>query len=618
MTQKNINIGTSSDKGGQTRRAAFLRLNANATDAELRLTELNNNKLDKISLDSQTVASSVIFLDDVTVSGELFTQGNTVIISDTIGIGGSNELLILENILNGHQSYFATNTITDGVSNGAMIVDAFDPFEKTDPQGQQQPDDSETFSSTLFVDIDTGEDKYYLGEIISSLSDLITYEWFIRSLTGITNCYIKAWIGEVTDPNTEKPNWKTNTTKEIINKENLVTNVGGAGIDIPFLLGKSYFQKAGDTLSFIIIADNPFTLQGATFAATAPFSTEIPYILARGTNWKLTELVKQGTDFLDFNPQSPQAPYNEARLYYNKDRETLDFYNAVADLTVNLPEESILPVWNATGSTITNGQVVKLSGVVTAGIPNIKLALADTVDNANATGVATHDIEDGTKGYITIVGSVGGLNTDNFVPGEILFLSNLISGGLENIEQQILSPIALCLVSDITEGIILVKPRGVVNITAIAQTRGQAHNQDVTNIPVICYCFDLNEFELNVDVEQALNPGTGDGYNAELSPSSIGASGFFRFTLSVSLSSNDNERFTLELYINASPTGLVANIDLNNPSTEYGTATMSGVTESIITPSDTLEIYIYHNGGAGTDTVTYDSTLFGIERIGNA
>jgi len=345
---------------------------------------------------------------------------------------------------------------------------------------------------------------------------------------------------------------------------------------------------------------------------------ECPYLDSDVQLLTKQELVKQGTDYLDFTPQSPQAPYNEARIYYNKDRETLDFYNAISDVTVNLPEESIQPVWNATGVTITNGQVVKISGVVTAGVPNIELALADNVDDANASGVATHDIEDGTKGYITVLGSVGGVDTSSFSAGDILFLSTLTPGGLENIEQAILNPIALCLVSDATEGIILVKPRGVVNITAIAQVRGQAHTQEVTSTPEICYCFDLGEFELNVDVNQVINPSAGDGYNAELSPTSLGASGYFRFTFSVSLSSTDNERFTLELYINNLPTGLVANIDLNNPSTEYGTSTISGVTESIITPSDTLEIYIYHNGGGGTDTVTYDSSLFGIERIGNA
>ena len=233
--------------------------------------------------------------DDLKSLGEIESESNSVVISSTISLGGSSELLVLKNMINDKKSYFILNEITDGVSGGAKYVDAFDPFTKTDPQGQQQPDDSETFTSTSFTDDLTGETKYFIGEVILSTQAVITDNWYIRSLTGITNGYIKAYIGDVTDPNEPNPNWKTNNDKDIKNKTNLVTNVGGAGIDIPFKLGESYFQNTGDDLSFIIIADNPFSLQGATFAASPPYSTEIPYILADGTNWRSTGLVKQST-----------------------------------------------------------------------------------------------------------------------------------------------------------------------------------------------------------------------------------------------------------------------------------------------------------------------------------
>lgn len=230
---------------------------------------------------------------DWTIFGELLVQGNSVIISNTLGIGGSNELLFIENMLNGNLSYIASSEVINGISGDPRIPELFDPFVKTDPQGQQQTDDSETFSSTPFVETETGITKHFLSEVFFSQIDLITFRWYIRSLSGLKNAYIKAWIGTVTDPNTLEPNWKSNTDKEISNKTNLVTNIGGAGIDIPFKLGKSYSQKAGDTLSFIIYADDPFSLQGATFVAPPPFSTQIPYITADGTNWKYTELAKK-------------------------------------------------------------------------------------------------------------------------------------------------------------------------------------------------------------------------------------------------------------------------------------------------------------------------------------
>lgn len=579
MAQQNINIGTSADNGGIIRRAAFIKLNANATDAESRLGTLEINKLDKITTDPQTVAGEVEFFSDITVPTASLILGK-----DGARIGSSARALAFtdareKNTLFAQYSYDDTG----GTSATYWGIDARQTFNVCPDSGVTLSDPQELAFSGA-----TGNTLTRSFNIIPKAAGTLRVQsWEGLDDTGAT---------------------LSDTSFEILPGD--IDNITQLELKLATL------SEVGD-MQFVRFSG--VQLSGSLSQSGGIFiGQECPYLDSELHLLTSHELVKQKTDFLDFEPQSPQPSYQEARIYYNADRETLDFYNNISDVTVNLPEESIQPVWNATGQTILNGEVVKLSGVVTGGVPNIELALADTVDNANASGVATHDIEDGTKGYITIIGSVGSVDTSSFSTGDILFLSNSTPGGLENIEQAILNPIALCLVSDAVDGLILVKPRGVINITAIAQTRGQGHAQDVTTTPVVCYCFDLAEFALNVDVNQTLNPGVGDGYNTEFSPISLGASGYYRFTFSVSLSSNDNERFTLEIYINSLPTGLVCNIDLNNPSTQYGTATISGVTESAVSPSDTLEIYIYHNGGAATDTVVYDSSLFGVERIGNA
>jgi len=329
------------------------------------------------------------------------------------------------------------------------------------------------------------------------------------------------------------------------------------------------------------------------------------------------EYIKQDTDYLDFTPQNPNPPYKQARIYYSEERETLDFYNAIADVTVNLPEESIQPVWNSTGQTITNGQVIKLSGVVTGGLPNIELALADTVDDANASGVATHDIEDGTKGYITIIGSVGDVNTAAFSAGDVLYLSNSTPGGLENVEQPILNPIALCLVSDVTDGIILVKPRGVINITALAQVGKDSGSPtqgiNTTLEPVSAY---TNTALPSINVASNFTASEGN-YECEFQPASVGASGFYRVDFSATCTYGDSKDVIFKVFVNGSETALGGIMPFGSidPS-QGGSVSFSGITSEVIDNNETIEIYVQSEDSSGT--LTFSSCLFSVTRIGNA
>ena len=106
---------------------------------------------------------------------------------------------------------------------------------------------------------------------------------------------------------------------------------------------------------------------------------------------------------------------------------------------------------------------------VSAGLPSIVLSQADTVGNAICHGVATHDIEDQTVGYIIALGNVSSLDTSAWSPGDRLFVSATVAGDLTNIEQTILSPVALVLESDVSNGEIFSRPVGLANITALAQ-----------------------------------------------------------------------------------------------------------------------------------------------------
>lgn len=318
---------------------------------------------------------------------------------------------------------------------------------------------------------------------------------------------------------------------------------------------------------------------------------------------------------IDFEPQLSPPAHLEGRIFYDNVRKTFSGYNAVSDVTVNFAEENLIPVCNQTGVTITNGQAVRVDGAL-GGCPLIVLSQADSVANASVTGVATHDIEHNTTGYITTLGSVGGLNTSSFNEGNVLVVDSTTPGLLVNVEQKINNPVAVVLFSDPNNGTIEVNPRGVVNVTSIAQTRGVAQTQDIDDTPVKAYCFNLNEFEKNVTVDQVLNPGIGSGYSAVMTPTNISSSGFYRFFFNISITSTANRLHVFELYINGVSTGVVADLDLRNNNVDSGNGSITGVTESVFSNGDTIEVYVYFSG-SGSGTVTYNSSLFGIERIGN-
>lgn len=331
----------------------------------------------------------------------------------------------------------------------------------------------------------------------------------------------------------------------------------------------------------------------------------------------LTATVGGIQSFIDFNSGIANAGYLEARVFYDMEKKALSYYNDESDTTINIGQEIVIRVRNDSGVTIMNGQAVRVIGS-TGGLPTIQLALADTVDNATSAGVATHDIPNNDTGYITAFGSIGGLNTDSFSEGDVLFLSQTTPGGLVNIEQQILSPMAIVLTSDLTDGTIFVRPRGVINITAITQVTKDTDpvTQLVTTTPSPLASY-ANTSLPGINVTTTFT-AQGGHFEAKFDPASIGAAGFYEISFSVGGSYSSNAQDVIfELYINGSASGLTVILPfdgLANGSTASTSFTV--ITPVVITDTDTLEIYVYNTGGS--DTLTFDTSVFNVKRIGNA
>lgn len=139
-------------------------------------------------------------------------------------------------------------------------------------------------------------------------------------------------------------------------------------------------------------------------------------------------------DTLMFNT-SPTTALTEGGVQYDSVNKCLAVKNDEVDVTLQVGQENWIRVYNNSGATINNGQVVYTSGVeLTEGRLTIALARADASNTSRVIGIATHNIENNTFGYVTQFGYVNDVDTSAFLDGESVWLSEITAGALTNIE----------------------------------------------------------------------------------------------------------------------------------------------------------------------------------------
>lgn len=139
-----------------------------------------------------------------------------------------------------------------------------------------------------------------------------------------------------------------------------------------------------------------------------------------------------GNEAARFDNAAGNPTHAEGKLFYDSTEKALSYYNDEEDVTVNIAQENLIRVRNSSGSTISNGSAVYISGA-TGQTPNIDLAQADALETAECIGIATHDIGNNSNGYVTTLGNVNGLDTSAFSAGDELFLSAATAGALTNV-----------------------------------------------------------------------------------------------------------------------------------------------------------------------------------------
>lgn len=151
----------------------------------------------------------------------------------------------------------------------------------------------------------------------------------------------------------------------------------------------------------------------------------------------------------------------EARIGWNDVDKTVNIgmdYGVVQQVG----EETYARVRNMTGVDIPNGTVVGFAGADTDALLVAPYLANGSQPSLYILGVMTHDLPDsGEKGYCTTWGFVRDLDTSAFAAGDVLYASPSVAGGLTKVKPTApnnVIPIAACVVSDATAGVIFVRP----------------------------------------------------------------------------------------------------------------------------------------------------------------
>ena len=145
------------------------------------------------------------------------------------------------------------------------------------------------------------------------------------------------------------------------------------------------------------------------------------------TGGTITNLTELQTDFVDFDTTiSPTIQVG--RMAWNQNDGTVDLGMKGGNVTLQIGQELVQRVYNKTGSTLTDGQVVVVDGSQGQRL-TVTLAQANSdLNSATILGVVTEPIANNSEGFVTVYGLVRNVNTHGIDDGTILWLSPTIPG----------------------------------------------------------------------------------------------------------------------------------------------------------------------------------------------
>lgn len=212
--------------------------------------------------------------------------------------------------------------------------------------------------------------------------------------------------------------------------------------------------------------------------------TAKPVSTAQQTQLDLKLPINGETDYIDFDNDNPSNPaWFKGRVFYCPSQDTLAYYNGNSNVKVNIGQEVLGRVHNATGGVLTHGDVVRFNNTVdpTTGLPRVDLALADDFDTSRVVGVVTSDIANNGTGYVTALGVVHDVDTSAFTAGQLLYLSDTVPGGLTPTPPAIVTIVCAAIKIGVTDGTLYVKPDSNIALpNTFGELDGKSATLDVT------------------------------------------------------------------------------------------------------------------------------------------
>lgn len=151
-------------------------------------------------------------------------------------------------------------------------------------------------------------------------------------------------------------------------------------------------------------------------------NAKVPYSGATG-NINLGEYgLTSGYYKFDLTPTG--TPTSLGTMYWDSFYRTVSLIDGDGDTTLQIGQEERVLVHNNTGSTLTDGQVVYVTGS-TGELPSVSLASNTSEATSSVTfGVVTETILNGADGFITTSGIIHGLNTLSYNEGSAIWLGS--------------------------------------------------------------------------------------------------------------------------------------------------------------------------------------------------
>ena len=127
-------------------------------------------------------------------------------------------------------------------------------------------------------------------------------------------------------------------------------------------------------------------------------------------------------DYVTFDTVNVQTE-GVGKLIWDDGNGTLQFGLKGGNVNLQIGQEQVIRIYNGTGSTLTDGQVVYITGSQGNRLTVALASASSESTSSNTIGVVTESIANGTEGFITTSGIVNGLNTLGLTEGASIWLS---------------------------------------------------------------------------------------------------------------------------------------------------------------------------------------------------